>query len=249
MFQGFYNLGSSMISQSRNLNVISNNMANAATPGYKSDRYISSTFREELLYRSGNRTPADRQAIGTVSQVVASTGKVTSYEQGGFDVTGIPLDFALNGSGFFVIQSAVGTVYSRNGSFITDEEGYLTLPGVGRVMGTNGPIHLDSDNIVVKEDGSIWDAETGGSYGTIRLVDFENYDQLIKGNNGTFMTQGAVEKAPDAKVLQGMLETSNVSMIDEMTAMMSSQRTLESAAQMIKMYDQLNSKTVQLGSM
>ena len=63
MFQGFYTLGSAMISENRNLNVISNNMSNAATTGYKSDKYIAITFREEILYRSGNITPDKRRGL------------------------------------------------------------------------------------------------------------------------------------------------------------------------------------------
>ena len=95
MFQGFYTLGSAMISENRNLNVISNNMANAATTGYKSDKYIASTFREEVLYRSGNITPNKRTPIGTTAMIQATNDRVTNYEQGGMEPTEMPLDLSL----------------------------------------------------------------------------------------------------------------------------------------------------------
>lgn len=249
MFQGYYTLGSAMISQNRNLNVISNNMANSSTPGYKADKYISSTFRDEMLYRSGNKTPNRKTAIGSVTAIQATNARVTNYEQGGYDITEGTLDFALNGNGFFVIQTNNGLVYTRDGSFITDEQGYLTLPGVGRVMGTNGLIQLTTDNIVVDTDGRIWsndDAQT--NFGTIRLDDFENYADMIKGDNGTFTAEGVAARQADATVNQGKLERSNISVMDEMTSMMSAQRSLQAAAQVIKIYDQLDAKTVQLGN-
>lgn len=250
MFQGYYTLGSAMISQNRNLNVISNNMANSSTPGYKTDKYISSTFRDEMLYRSGNKTPNRRTAIGGVTAIQATNDRVTNYEQGGLDPTEGVLDFALSGNGFFVIQTNNGVIYTRDGSFITDEEGYLTLPAVGRVMGTNGaPIQLTTDNIVVNEDGSIWSNDNAQTnFGTIQIVDFENYADMIKGDNGTFTAEGVAARQPDAVVKQGMLERSNISVADEMTSMMSAQRSLQAAAQLIKIYDQLDGRTAQLGS-
>lgn len=255
MFQGFYTLGSAMISENRNLNVISNNMANAATNGYKSDKYIASTFREEVLYRSGNITPNKRTPIGTTAMIQATNDRVTSYEQGGMDPTEMPLDVAINGNGFFAVQKGTGAddiVYTRSGSFITDDEGYIAVPNIGRVLGTNNaPIQVDTDDLVIDIDGTVRSEVTGTVYGTIRLDDFEDYDEaLVKGDNGTFVLQeGATARAGDGQIVQGMLERSNVSMVEEMTSMMSAQRSLQAAAQLIKMYDQLDARTVTLGGM
>lgn len=253
MFQGFYTLGSAMISENRNLNVISNNMANAATTGYKSDKYIASTFREEVLYRSGNITPSKRTPIGTTAMIQATNDRVTSYEQGGLEPTEMPLDFAISGEGFFAVQTGDSrTLYTRNGSFITDDQGYLAVPNIGRVLGTNGaPIRVDTDALVVDTDGTVRGEETDRVYGTIGLTDFTDYyEALVKGDNGTFTAQeGAVTRPANAQIIQGMLERSNISMVEEMTSMMSAQRSLQAAAQLIKMYDQLDARTVSLGSM
>ena len=126
MFQGFYNLSSQMLTQNRSLNVISNNMANVSTAGFKSDRLISSNFRNEIISRIGNKEKSP-VAIGKMSDIRSAVSTVTDYSGGGYAVSGNPFDMALTGDGFFVVQTPEGEVYTRNGSFSLDEEGYLTL--------------------------------------------------------------------------------------------------------------------------
>jgi flagellar basal-body rod protein FlgF len=243
MFKGFYNLTSEMICQNRNMNVISNNMVNVSTPGYKSDTFVASTFREELLYRSGNKDKSNSTAIGETSMIRAAEETVTSYVQGSFEETAGTLDVALTDKGFFEIETANGTVYTRNGSFMIDDEGYLALSGIGRVLGSNGTIALNTDDITVDSQGNIYSQDGYMSFGKISIVDFENYDQLVKQDNGIFTTteQGINS---DTEVLWKYIEKSNVDSIEEMTEMMSGQRSLQSAAQVLKMYDQLMGKIV-----
>ena len=87
MFQGFYNLTSGILTQTRNQNVISNNMTNVSTPGYKSDKYMATTFREELMYRSGNIDKSNKTEIGTMAMVRASDETVTDFEPGAVEET------------------------------------------------------------------------------------------------------------------------------------------------------------------
>lgn len=246
MNQGFYQLTSQMISQSRNLNVISNNMANAATPGYKSDTFSGVTFEEKMMYRSagkGRQTP-----IGTVSRVWVSDEVTTDLEQGALEETGRDLDLALKGNGFFAVQTQNGIRYTRAGSFAVDENGALVMPGGGQVMGVNGPIALDSDRVIIDEEGRIF-SETDGSYqGQLQVVEFEETEQLTKQADGLFQAEGAANPAQNTEVVQGSLEASNVSMMGEMVEMMKSQRAIQSAAQILKMYDQLEGKGTQIGS-
>ena len=198
-------------------------------------------------------SPNKRTPIGTTAMIQATNDRVTSYEQGGLEPTEMPLDFAISGEGFFsVLTGDNETLYTRNGSFITDDQGYLAVPNIGRVLGTNGaPIRVDTDALVVDTDGTVRGEETDRVYGTIQLTDFTDYyEALVKGDNGTFTEQeGAVRRPANAQIIQGMLERSNISMVEEMTSMMSAQRSLQAAAQLIKMYDQLDSRTVSLGSM
>ncbi len=246
MFQGFYDLASNMITQNRKMNVISNNMANVSTPGFKSDKLIETTFRDEMIYRYDRegKTP-----VGVLSRVNTVAGRVTDYQQGGVRDTSNILDFALNGNGFFAIQTGNGMVYSRNGSFSIDDEGYLRLEGIGRVMGQNGPIRLPSDDIYADERGNLYHSETGQLYDRLRIVDFADYGQLEKISGGVFRANAAAQDAQNATVMQKKIESSNVSMVEEMTAMMSGQRTIQSSAQLLRMYDQLTAKAAQTGTM
>ena len=129
MYQGFYNLTSGMLTQTRNLNVISNNMVNIQTAGYKRDKMVSTTFQEEMLYRTGKRYKDNKEPMATTSKIRTADRTYVNYEQGSFDVTDGIYDFALGGEGFFCIDTPTGVRYTRNGSFSVDDEGYLTLNG------------------------------------------------------------------------------------------------------------------------
>ena len=247
MFQGFYNLTSGMLTQTRKLNVISNNMANVTTPGFKSDTFTQKSFKDELMYRTGNLYKNDPQPIGTMTWKVVADGNVTDYTEGGFSTTESPLDVCIIGSGFFQIDTGNGMVYTRDGSFSLDDEGYLYLSGVGRVQGENGSIRLSTDQIAIDSDGTIVDQNTGASLGKLNLVDFTDYQtQLAKSTNNVFTATVQPQQA-QASVRQKALEDSNVDAISEMTDMMSSQRALQSAAQVLSMYDKLTAKIVEIG--
>lgn len=261
MFHGFYNLASGMLYQNRNLNVISNNMVNASTPGYKSDKLVSTTFKDEMLSRNGNRNKNNPVEIGSVSMIRAARATKTSYDQGALEETGENLDFALTNPGFFSIQDSKGNrLYTRNGSFKLDNDGYLCLSSLGKVLGEDGkPIQLSSDHITVDKLGNIYeeplkgkgtDEDSGDSedkepklLGKIGVVNFADYSQLVKGDNGTFTTT-AEATAANGGIQWKSIERSNIDPIEEMTSMMSSQRASQSAAQALKMYDQLMGKIV-----
>lgn len=247
MFQGFYDLAANMITQNRVLNVISNNMANVSTPGFKSDTMVQSTFRDQMIYRYDR---AGKTPIGAASRVNTAVQRVTDYTEGGLKETGSALDAGLTGNGFFVIQTNNGVVYTRNGSFNLDDQRYLNLAGVGRVLGTNGqPIRLTTDKVGIDKQGNIFNEETGQLFGRLRIVDFADYGQLTKVTGGVFRANVQPQNAANVNVTQKYVESSNVSPMDEMTAMMTGQRALQSSAQILKMYDQLTERALQLGSM
>lgn len=246
MFQGFYNLASNLIVQNRNMNIISTNMTNVSTPGYKNDRLVQGTFQDELLYRFENQT---RTPVGETSRINTAAEKVTDYEQGFLRETERKLDIGLNGNGFFTIQGEDGVVYTRNGSFNIDDAGYLVLQGVGRVQGTNGPIQVNTEEFAVNEEGYVLSADGRMVYGRLNIVEFGDRNQLEKLEGGVFRSGAQPQAAGNTVVKQGFLEDSNVSMVQEMTNMMNGQRSLQSSAQLLKMYDQLSGKAIQLGSL
>ena len=140
MLSGYYTIASGMLSNQRNLDAIGNNLVNSQTPGYRGERVVNSAFEMELMTRreaTGNEVLGD--GVGQVAAIVDDS--VTMFQSGLLKDTGRNLDVSINGSGFFNIAAADGTTYlTRNGGFDIDEEGYLILPGYGRVLGQNGEI-------------------------------------------------------------------------------------------------------------
>ncbi len=271
MYQGFYNLTSGMLTQQRRLNVVSNNMVNIETAGYKKDTMTATTFQEEMLIRTGKYNKDNPKDLATTSKIVAADQTYTNYDQGSFQQTDNIYDFAIGGDGWFSIQTTNGVQYTRDGSFSVDSEGYLELNGRGRVLGADDqPIRIPTENFFVDTAGNITadnsaEAQTTGkatataqtadgtqaatetvSYGQIKLVNFQDLTQLHKEDNGLYSTNQAatVVNGADGTQLQWtMLEKANVDLVDEMTTMISSQRALQSAAQMLKMYDSVMAKS------
>ena len=123
MFKGFYNLTSGVLTHQRNLNVIANNMVNVSTPGFKQERYTATTFDEVMYSRVGNKDSQGPE-VGEQSYIRATSEVYTDFTQGTLEPTGLPLDFAINGDGFFAVQLENGqTAYTRSGHFSLDEEG------------------------------------------------------------------------------------------------------------------------------
>lgn len=249
MFKGFYNLTSSMLTHQQNLRVIANNMVNISTAGYKQDRYTASTFDDVMYSRVGNKYNTGEE-IGRQSYIRAASQIYTDYTQGTLEPTGLPLDFAINGEGFFAVREENGQIaYTRAGNFCLDDEGYLCLPGVGQVLDPAGqPIYLATDKIHGGERGIIYYDE-GGTLGQLGVFTFADNGALEHDDQGLFTGQGA-EAVQAPEVLNGYLERSNTDMVKQMTEMITYQRALQSAAQVSKMYDQLMTKaTTELGRM
>ena len=250
MFKGFYNLSSAMLTQTRNLDVIGNNMSNTATNGYKADRYVDTTFEEVMRSRIGNKDKQS-QELGVTTSYITALGEVyTDHSDGAPQMTGIPLDFAIEGDGYFSVQSvANGQVYTRNGSFMLDDQGYLYMPGQGRVLGSNGqPIYLGTDKIECTGNGAIYN-EDGQLLGQIGVFAFQNPAQdLTKTGEGMFQANGQAALSTNFTLHQNAVERSNIDLVLQMTEMMTCQRALQSASQVNKMYDQLmNKASTELG--
>lgn len=243
MFKGFYNLTSGMLTQQRNLDVVANNLTNMSTSGYKSETYTSSTFDEVMYSCVGNKTKGDYEELGTVSYIRATDEIYTDFAQGSLEQTDLPLDFAIQGDGFFAIRSADGDVaYTRMGNFSLDNDGYLALADYGRVLDNNGDtIRLNTDKVVSDAQGYIYAEDGGWVLGQVGVYSFEDNAQLERNAQGFFTGDGAQANAR-VVVYSGYTERSNVSMVDQMTEMMNAQRALQSAAQLTKMYDDLMTK-------
>lgn len=237
MFKGFYNLTSGMLTQGRNLDVIANNMTNAATAGFKTDRYTFSTFEEVMWHRVGNMDKKYSE-LGEQSWITAPSKLYTDYEQGSIEETGQPLDFAIEGDGFFALENRDGErVYTRNGNFSLDDEGYLWLSQHGRVLDRNGEtIRLVTDRIEGDSSGNLF-TENGGYLGNIGVFRFEDNGELDKDDYGFFVSENEGEAVTDVTIHQKWVERSNIDLVQQMTGMITAQRAYQSAAEVTKIYD------------
>ena len=142
MFKGFYNLTSAMLSQGRRLDVVAHNMTNISTVGFRGDRYTDSTFQDVLISRVGNKNKAVSTEMGNETYILAPSQLYTDYTQGSLEETGLPLDFAIWGDGFFAVLRDGEVGYTRSGSFVLDDNGMLCLAGQGQVLDREGgPAH------------------------------------------------------------------------------------------------------------
>ncbi len=245
MFKGFYNLTSGMLTQGRNLDVISNNMTNVATAGFKTDRYTFSTFQEVMWKRAGN-TDKRYTDLGEQSWITAPSKLYTDYEQGAIEETGQPLDFAIEGDGFFALENADGErVYTRNGNFSLDNDGYLWLSGYGRVLDAQGnTIQLITDRITADESGYIY-TENGGLLAQLGVFRFEDNGALEKNNYGFFTSQNEGQAVTDIRLHQKYVERANIDMVQQMTSMITAERAYQSAAELTKIYDDVMRKSTE----
>ena len=155
-------------------------MTNLSTSGYKAEQYTDSTFQEVLISRVGNKDKSSPTVIGEESYILAPSQLYVDYSQGSLEETGLTLDFAIEGDGFFAIQTAQGVEYTRSGSFSLDGEGYLCLPAHGRVLGADGqPVYLATDRIRADQAGNLY-TEGGGYVGRLGLYAFADNGLLEK---------------------------------------------------------------------
>lgn len=262
MVRGWYIGASGMNAQQNRLDAISNNLANVDTTGYKKDIPVSKSFSELLLRRSradGVYTFSDGSAdvapiVGKLSLGVETNELYTDFEQGSFKSTEANTDMALNGKGFFAVETPMGERYTRNGNFLLGKEGVLLTKDGYPVLGENGPITLEDDKFLINEDGMIYTAEDNQLVDRIKLVRFDNERYLGKVGGSLYKDTDITGPAYIAegferpKVLQTYTETSNVNIVNEMVQMIEVNRAYEANQKTIQtedtMMDTLWSKVV-----
>lgn len=241
MLSGYYTIASGLMVNQRNVETIGNNLVNNQTPGFRTERIVNSTFEQELMSRqdsSGRETLGD--GIGATAAVIDNS--VTIFEPGLLKDTGRSLDVAINGDGFFNIKGSDGKTYlTRNGTFDIDSQGYLVLPGVGRVQGQNGDISVKTSDFTVMQDGTIT-SSTGTVLGKIQISAPQDYNTLERTSNGLFTTTAQLNTSNGYQLLQNNIELSNVDMNTELTNLIAAQRALQNCASALKTVDSLNRK-------
>lgn len=255
MIRGWYTGASGMNAQQNRLDAISNNLANVDTVGYKRDITVSKSFSELLLRRmndDGVYKIPDGSAdvapiVGKLGLGVETNELYTDFEQGSFKETGSNVDMAMNGQGFFAVQTPQGERYTRNGNFMIGVEGILETKEGYPVMGENGPISVENDKFIVREDGTLYDGETMEVIERFKIVRFDNDRYLEKMGSSLYKDNDITGEAYIAegterpRVLQGYNETSNVNVVNEMVNMIEVNRAYEANQKSIQSEDSMMS--------
>ncbi len=164
--------------------------------------------------------------------------------QGPIVQTGNSLDLAIEGEGFFVVDTPQGTRYTRSGNFTINSDGVLSTAGGFPVMGTGGALAISGENRVVSEDGTL--IVDSASVGSLKLVSVDDKKKLIKeGGNLFSLAEGGMEvPVEDARVTQGAVETSNVNVVAEMTMLINISRAYEAYQKVIHAMDEVSAKAI-----
>jgi flagellar basal-body rod protein FlgG len=245
MIKGLYTAAAGLATAQLRLGVVSNNVANAQTPGYKQDQ-LPDQLGKALDLQQYATTPQG-QGIGSITlgpEVGVSQLDLTA---GPMQETANPLDLAIGGSGFFATQATDGTVrYTRDGGFRMDANGALRSRDGSPVLDTNNqPITLPQNgDVAVAADGTI--LANGNEVAKLQMVDFAPGTQLNKVGNGMFTAPAGATPQPTqgVQVYQGYLEASNVDMTESMVATMNLVRAYEANQKLLQMQDETLKQTV-----
>lgn len=242
------------------VSVISNNLANASTVGFKKSRAVF----EDLLYQNinqpGGRSSADTELpsglmLGAGAKVTATQ---KSFTQGNMLTTENSLDMMVQGRGFFEILQPDGSLaYTRNGQFTLNDQGQLVTPGAGFLLQPNITIPDDAQQVSISQDGQVSVTLRGQAdptqVGQIQLSDFINPTGLQPIGQNLFVEtavsgnpiQGVPGLEGIGSIVQGALETSNVNVTEELVKMIESQRLYEMNSKVISSVDQMLGSVIQ----
>lgn len=235
MDSGSYDAALSMLRDLQAQEVHAHNLANVNTPGFKRRLAISQSFDQHLA-----------EASGELSQQIAQD-VVIDFRQGPLLSTGNPLDLAIEGNGFFVIEGPGGPLYTRHGVFTLDAQRRI-VDGVGRpLLGDGGPLTVppDGTEVGVGPDGTV--SADGNVIGRIRLVDVPPPRAMQPVGGSAFAVTGDVtpRRAEEAAVRQGAIEQSNANAIDEMVSMIATLRNFEAAQRALRQMSEITEQLTQ----
>lgn len=273
MFKGFYTVSSGMLAQQRKTEILTNNMANLNTPGFKADQSTIRSFPDMLMSAvKSNGIPTEKglnllqaRQVGSLNTGVYLQETLANYAQGSLLETGLNTDVALIdsqmpvdadsgnvGTIFFRLQHPDGSeAYTRNGNFTLDGQGNLVTAMGLYVLDENGErIQLQNDQFTINSEGQILD-ENGNLMTRLGVGFAANSDVLMKQDNGLFrMLDG--EALPSAYAIDGVsfkmgqryLEQSNVDSAKAMTDLLTAYRAFEANQKVLQAYDRSMDKAV-----
>jgi len=221
------------------MDIVSNNLANSSVIGFKKTRIsfqdmLGMALSSTNILGSGKGSDNDN----------ALTLKM-DLSPGDTRFTGNKLDFAINGDGFFKVETAEGIRYTRKGDFTLDTKRNLVTQGGDKVLGEGGPIVIPDGDFAVDRDGRI--KVNGEQVAKITVVNFENFDKFMLEGKCLFRNEGGEQEKPmpaETSVQQEFVELSNVNAAEEMVQMIHCLRAFESYQKAIQVLDGINNKII-----
>jgi len=235
MDSGLYAACTALVSRTKALDTIANNLANASTTGFRAEHNVFSS----VLASAGAAEGPLNQAINRYGIL---SGTTLDQTQGALQKTGNDLDVGIEGPGYFVVQTSNGPQYTRNGSFQVNGRGQLVTSDGSAVMGEGGVIKMLPGPVSISPDGTI--SSNGALSGKLRIVEFPAGTQLTSAGAGYYNAPANTAKpAKGSDVRQGMLESSNVNPISSMVELVNAQRSAEMMQRALSMFNSEIDKT------
>ncbi|HEX9025347.1 MAG TPA: flagellar hook-basal body complex protein [Clostridium sp.] len=244
MIRGFYTSVSGLITLQNEQEVITNNIANVNNNGYKKRELTKQSF-EDVMISNRQKLLGDKYVkndIGSLNLGVKVNDVDTVFTQGSFKATDSSTDFAIDGRGFFVAQNGNQEVYTRDGNFKVNQQGYLMTNDGAEVLGTNNttgarePIYIGDAKFSLDGENNI-DIQGIGATHKLVTADFENYKTLQPLGDNYITLDNPMYNAK-VNVRQNFLETSNVDPSTELVKLMEVKRQFETNQKFVKMQDE-----------
>lgn len=257
MDQSMYSALFGALSNEMRLNISVNNLANVNTTGYKRDRVAFEDVFQRFAhdYAPDPRSSIRQEKLLPAADIIAKPRlalQTTDFSQGALQETGNPLDAAIQGPGFFKVRTPEGDFYTRDGSFMRSGDGALVTANGFKVLGGGGPVDVPS-GAQITIDGAGQIIVDGAPVGALDVVKVNNPEALEKygsnlyqGKDGANVQEGVVDEN-ETQVVQGYLEKPNVEVVEEMVAMIETQRSFEAYQKVMTSSNELDQKAIQNG--
>lgn len=237
MNSGMYAALSGNLAAQQRLDLLTNNLANVNTAGYKRDRMVFESVLGSV------KNPSQGTETLTDAPILSSASYTVDYSPGPLKQTGNTFDIALDGDGFFVVNTPQGRAYTRQGNFHVDAGNKLVTADGYEVMGNGGPVTINGGRVVIDSKGGV--SVDGNQVASLAIVDFPKPYTLQKNGSSQFSfadDQNSEQPAKNSVVRQGVIEDSNVNPLLEMAQLIETNRYYESCVKLVQSYDNIASK-------
>lgn len=244
VLRGLYQATSAMVAAKTKQELISSNIANIDTPGFKRQTVTDEVFAQMLLFA---RTGSNSTALGEATVKTGISEPLTDFSAGQVTESSSPYHLALSGQGFFAVLTEEGPRFTRAGNFTLDGAGFVVdLHGNRLLLSNWQPLQTQGQELTVKDNGDV--LVGGAQRGRIMIMGFDEPSLLKREVTGHYVDENADGFPITGQVLQYHLERSNVALGEELVQMLLVNRIFESAQHVVSTYDQVLDKAKEIGS-